>query len=190
MNEPFIDPENNITIKIKYEDNQETKLIGRYSRDVETGERRSPTISFITDYDDSDTNIFNILDIEEKTIFEMIFQKELFNGLRNYPADCRLWKPQNDKLRLFCNSRDMVTGTFNFTKASFTYHDYIVYIETDDHFKSEFTPDSLSFLYYEKQFIDLDNQEDIFFLKFKYDNYARDSLYLYKESTYIPLDNC
>ena len=74
LNEPFIFQENNLIIKIKYDDNQETKIIGRYSYDRETGEARSPTISFVTDYDDTDTNIFNILDIEEKTHFEMIFQ--------------------------------------------------------------------------------------------------------------------
>ena len=42
---PFIDQEKNITIKIKYEDNNETKLIGDGSY----------TISFITDYDDTET---------------------------------------------------------------------------------------------------------------------------------------
>ena len=171
---PFIDQEKNITIKIKYEDNNETKLIGDGSY----------TISFITDYDDTETNIFNISDIEEKTQFEMIFQRDSFgseNGI------CRLWKPQNEKLRLFCWIN--FSGTYSFMNVSFPYNDYIIYIETSDYFLISYSIPR-SFIYYEKQFIDLDIQEDIYYLKFKYDYYLKESLFLYKKSNFIPLDNC
>ena len=60
-----------ILIKVKFEDNNATIIIGEELTDKETGTKILPTIAFITDYDDTQNNFFDISDIEENTHFEI-----------------------------------------------------------------------------------------------------------------------
>ena len=174
---------NEINITIKLEDNDKYILTGEKSI--------LPTISFITDYNDTN-NIFNISDIERKTKFIMNFKENSFGEIKFYPGNCRLWKPMNDKIRLFCHftdSRNVVNGKFNFSKTSFQYNNYTINIESDDYFEAAYTFGSISFLYSDIQYIDLDSEEDTFNIKFKYDYLVSDdeAFYLKGNTVYIPL---
>ena len=90
--------EPNIYIKINLEDNIDTKIIGREQVDPITKNKKFSTVSFLTNFDDTESNLFNISDIE-KTYFEMQFRNQ--DDTSTYAADCRLWKPLNDKIRVF-----------------------------------------------------------------------------------------
>ena len=48
----------------------------------------------------------------------------------------------------------------------------------------------ISFLYSDPQTIDLDQEVESYDLKFKYDLYNKDVLYMYSNRNYIPVDNC
>ena len=61
------------------------------SRDpIKIGEKG--IIYLTTDYNDSERNIFNTSDIEEKTKFKTI----LYNHILSLIIYCRLWKPNNE----------------------------------------------------------------------------------------------
>ena len=57
-------------------------------------------IYFNIDYNNNTRNIFNIPDIEEKTIFETT---AVDNYDKIYNLICHLWESSNEKLKLFCN---------------------------------------------------------------------------------------
>ena len=59
-------------------------------------------IFFVTDYID-EKNIFDISDIEEKTGFNNTILDENNNS---YNVICRLWKPLNENIRIFCKLKD------------------------------------------------------------------------------------
>ena len=184
--------EPNIEIKIKLEDNKEPIIMGEELSDKKTIKEYYPTISFIANYDDTKKNFFNISDIENKS---------LCNNVKFYPTgstynynyfNCRLWKPQNDKLRLFCSSRYSFyeNGNYTFERFSFKYNNFTIILDTEDYFQIIYIPAPLSFLYADKQFIDLDNGEEIYNLKFKYDLYTKEGFYLNAGNNYIPLYDC
>ena len=177
--------EQNILIKVNLEDNKETKLIGEEVIDKETGNITLPTISFVTNYDDTESNIFDISDIESLTSFETKFTGE--DG--NYSASCRLWKPQNEKLRLFCKTKNL-KGSYTFPRVSFNYKGFNIIIKTDDYFKVQSVPTPMSFLYYDNQMFMLDDEQEKYVLKFKFDYYNQEGLALTNGVTYIPLDKC
>ena len=182
--------EQNVYIKIKLEDNNDTLIIGRDQVDSQTQYRTFPTISFVTDYDDTESNIFNISDIEE-THFEIQFKKEEEEGFIIVTANCRLWKPKYEKIRLFCGMNPILNGNITFNKVSFRYNNYTVIIETEDYFNTERVGDLLPFLYYDEQYIDLVDGKEYYSLKFKYDIYIKEGFFLLDGSNYIPLnDDC
>ena len=124
----------------------------------------------------------------------MKFQGELLYEIVTYPVNCRLWKPMYKKLRLFCSYTDFnnaIRGQFNFLKTSFRYNNHIINIESDDYFQGYNSGYSKSFLYSDIQYIDLDSEEDIFNIKFKYDYLVRDdeAFILNRIPVSIPLDD-
>ena len=185
--EVIIEP--NIEIKIKLEDNKDPIIMGEELYDKKTGKQYYTTISFITNYDDTKKNIFNIEDIENRTLSYVKF----YPIGEEYDYDyltCRLWKPKSDKLRLFCSARYLNNGNYTFDRFSFKYNNYTVIIDTEDSFQINYIPEPLSFLYADKQFINLNNGEEIYNLKFKYDLYTKEALYLNAGNNYIPLYDC
>jgi hypothetical protein len=183
--EVIIEP--NIEIKIKLEDNKEPIIMGEELYDRKTGKEYYATMSFITNYDDTKKNIFNIEDIENRTLSRVQFYK--FGSESRY-LSCRLWKPQSDKLRLFCSASYLSSGNYTFNRFSFKYNNFTVIIDTEDSFQINYIPVPLSFLYADKQFIDLNECEEIYNLKFKYDLYTKEGLYLKAGNNYIPLYDC
>ena len=175
--------EPNVFLKVKLEDNKDTIIVGGYIFDRPTYEYTYPVISFITNYDDTEANIFNISDIEE-TSFEIKFKG---GSSYTYYVNCRLWKPESEKIRLFCTLKTYLTGSITFYNTSFIYKNYTVRIETENSFNAKFIIDPISFLYSDKQIIDLDKGEETYSLKFKYNIYYKEPLFLVKDSNYIPL---
>ncbi len=107
-----------LNISILKKNNDYKKIIGSKS-----------TIFFITDYKDNELNIFNSDDIEEKTSFESIVQDDLKN---EYKIACRLWKPKNDYLRIFCSFQSDLNKNAKYiylANDSFIYNDkYNIFI--------------------------------------------------------------
>ena len=180
--------EPSILIQIKYEDNKDIIKIGQ--RIIEEGEIHYQTISLITDFDDTESNIFDISDIENRT---SNYIRIITDNGYNLSWKCRLWKPINGKLRLFCKASYFVytAKSITFERLSFTYNEKNFVLKTDDYFQVKVLNNtSISFLYSDPQTINLDQEVESYDLKFKYDYYNKDVLYLYSNMNYIPVDNC
>ena len=183
----ILEPQN-LTINVNLEDNNKTIIIGNELKDKETGKETLPTISFITDYNDTDSNIFDILDIEEKSLFEIQFKEN--EESYTDKAQCRLWKPKNENIRMFCRAK-FLYGKYTFDEVSFYYKDYNIIIKTEDLFNIKYEPEPINFLYYDKQLINLSEENENYILKFKYDLYIKGGLYIKNENNYILLnDDC
>ena len=179
--------EPSILIQIRYEDNKDIIKIGQTL--TEAGKTNYPTISFITDFDDTKSNIFDISDIEEKTSNKINIMTD--DGYKT-SWKCRLWKPMNGNLRLFCrvDSLTYSAKSITFERLSFTYNKKNFVLKTDDYFQVIRLNTPISFLYSNPQTIDLDKEVESYDLKFKSDVYNKDVLYLYSNRNYIPVDNC
>ena len=173
----------NVIININLEDNNETIIIGNEVKDKETGEETLPTISFITNYNDTEKNIFDISDIEEKSLFQIQFKEN--NESYIDKAQCRLWKPKNENIRMFCRAK-FLYGKYTFDEVSFTYN---IIIKTEHLFNIKYEPEPINFLYYDKQLINLNLRNENYILKFKYDLYIKGGLYLKNENNYILLND-
>ena len=157
--------EPNVYIKVKLEDNIGPLIVGQRMRDEKTGEYINPTMALVTNYDDLEDNIFNTSDIEN-IHFSMDFLNE--NSSDTFLGDCRLWKPENEKIRLFCNFENLYE-LVTFNTSFFKYNDYTVIIDTEDLFKIEIVQGPIPFLYSDKQFIYLNEEQELYSLKFKCD---------------------
>ena len=156
---------------------------------IEVGEKG--TFSFITDYNDN-KNYFNPADIEERTTFKTFFTDKANN--KNCTIKCRLWKPINLNLRLFCRLEEklsyssqeilMINSTFNYGK-------YKVLINFISNLAMMYQYDYYPFLYSDKQIINIDDEKDSYNLKFNIEQYNKDILYI--KGNYLNtkiLDNC
>ena len=162
--------EENIEIKIKQKDNKEAIITGKYG-----------VIYFVTNYNDTEKNIFNINDIEEKTSFNTSF----FAQNNNYDVNCRLWKSITGQIRVFCKFKtlqEFQSETSYLEKSSFLYDKYTITITSEILNTKIFQINELiPFLYADKQIINIYNNEEseqIFNLKFKQENYNNNILIL------------
>ena len=180
--------EKSIIIKVKYEDNKDIITLG--SQLEEAGRYSYPTVPLITDFDDTDTNIFNAYDIEEKTYRNIYL---IINGKGDYRNNFRLSKPKKGKLRMFIEMINFPYNIVNITFEKFSirvYDDLTIIFKTDDSFQIKNINKPISFLYSDPQTIDLDQEVESYDLKFKCDLFNKDVFYLFSGSTYIPVDNC
>ena len=161
----FLNEENNdIIMNIKKEDNKNAIIIGK-----------NGIIAFVTDYKDNDS-LFNE-DVEFNT-------KIKDDSGNEYEVNCRLWKPINDNIRIFCNlNENFANQTQNITlnDTSFEYNGNKISIYSEDYIKIEQYYLDVPFLYGDSQIININNNEQTYELKFKYDLYNRDILYIYGE---------
>ena len=170
---------NAIIIKIKNSDNINMINIG------EKG-----AIAFITDFLDVN-NTFAPSDIEEKTAFTATFS----GNDNSYKADCHLWKPLEDKLRLICKFNDIINSPkIKLNKADFHYNDLNITIFSEDNININQLNSKIAFLYSDKQDINVTDKTDIYEIKFKKEKYNNEILALYKKNNnnkniYISL-NC
>ena len=160
--------DNNIIIRLKKEVNFEPMIIGIKG-----------VLYFITDYYDNEINIFNG---KEDTIS---FDSTLEHTKENeYNATCKFWKPKNDSVRIICNLKQNLKYQSQFVKlnpVSFGFNGYTLDILSSPYIQVNQTSYSLSFLYSDKQEIDINNEKDLYTLKFKKLFYYKEKLILYKE---------
>ena len=177
--------ENNVIIRIKSEDNRNIIKIGYYG-----------TLYLVSNYDDIDSKIFDPTDIEELTRFETYITDK--NTERNYSVYCRLWKPLEEKIRIFCNFKMILYNDYNnitFGDVQFDYKNYTVFILSDDVFIVQQMHYDFPLFYSSKQVISIDNGVDLYKFNFKYDDEFNSfnsitALYIYQGNSYISLDNC
>ena len=140
-------------------------------------------IYFITSYIDTD-NIFDISDIEEKTNFDGVITDNKHN---TYEASCRLWKPINESLRIFCKLKVELRANISmnyFSNVNFTYNNYVIGITSEIlDIQIEQYVYSLPFIYADKQIININNEEEIYELKFKAYSF-RDEFLILKGNKY------
>ena len=149
-------------------------------------------IYLITNYNDTDENIFDADDIEEKTKFITDFY-----DTKDHKANCRLWKPKNDNIRIICELEDnfrIKNGQniyINMKDAKFRYNNITISIKSKmENIVINQLISDFSFLYSDKQIIDMDNKTDIYYLNFIKGNYDNMSLYLYKNKLQSVKLNC
>ena len=158
-----------------------------YKEKIIIGENRISY--FITKYNDNELNIFNSSDIEDKTKFETIIS----DREKSYIANCRLWKPNNDNLRIICKANNFFAnrGYFTIEQVSFIYNEYIINISFGSEFDYGIKNYKIPFLYSERQIIEIKDEIECYNLKFKIEEYDNEILYLYGEvNNSLILDNC
>ena len=181
-------PENIIEIYVNDEDNQDYKIIGKNN-----------ILSFVTNYTD-ERNIFNIDDIEEKTHFNTTISLNQYNDGIYFKVTCRLWKPKNDKIRLLCKLNESIGINFiKINNALFSYKEYKIAIISTMSYQTQGvkTSRNIPFIYSDKQEINIEENKQFYELKFKFEEYNNDVLYLqrkvFKYDPYLSefiFDNC
>ena len=153
-----------IIIKI-LDNNNETQNIGQKG-----------FVSFDTDFIDNE-QIFDITNIEKETSNKMTF-----SGIyKDYQANCRLWKLKSAELKLICNFEENIdTQKIKLNKFSFTYKGkkFILYCQNVLYINQ--LNSSVSFLYSDKQEINMDDNTPEYNLIFKKELYNNEVLILYK----------
>ena len=171
--------------------NEEININIIYKPQIYFGEKGY--IYFQTDYNDKETGVFDVSDIDEQIQFNIsiitIEDSEIHN------ITCKLFKPTNDNLKLICKINDI---SYNWhcnaymNKQSFIYNNYIVNI-MPPLLNNTFYLDKknqLPFLYSDEQIINIEDWEQDYELKFNMEEYNDELLYLFSNDAYIHLDKC
>ena len=168
-----------VKLLIKEEDNKDPIQIGQ-----------NGTFYFITNYIDTE-NVFNPSDIEEKTLFKGKILES--NGFVYY-ANCRLWKPIHDKLVIMCNLNDNFINNnqkIKLNKVDIEYDEYKIGIFSEAFVQINQLDNVIPFIYSSQQNINIIDNEEIYELKFKYDSYNNDILYIHgNQVNYVILEKC
>ena len=174
--------DNDIVINIPKKENQGRRDIGDEG-----------TLDYITDYNDSENNIFDSFDIEEKTTFQTSFIEEKSGN--NYKISCRLWKPNYGNLRIFCKLKESLKDNDDYhikiNNYNFNYGKYNIFINFDLNrlwfFQLKYAP----FLYSDEQIINIEDEKDFYNLKFNIESYDNEMLYIGgKSGNRKMLNNC
>ena len=173
--------ENITDIYIKPEDNPRTKYIGYEG-----------TVNFVLDFNDTITNIFNSSDIEEKTIFNTTINVD---NSTIVDVNCKLWKPIDEKLNMFCKLRSNLTfgeHSFNLNSNSFKYNNKIFNIIQNGGLSLSQLNETLPFLYSSKQVLNINENTNIYYLTFKIGDYHNEPLMIPVDKFFsiILLDEC
>ena len=171
-------PPEKLIMNIKEEDNKKIRDIGKRG-----------TLEILTDYNDTETNIFNNSIIEHYT-----FDNTMIGNDNNiYNVQCRLWKSNTGMIKLFCKlARDLINPTqfLKFSDTEFIFKKYTFNIKNNCNIPVNQIIEFIPFIYSEKQVINLDNA-DILSFKFKYDYYSNETLFLFDNKFKIAnFDDC
>ena len=163
-----------IIINIKKEDNKNIIKIGNKG-----------TLALITNFYD-EHNIFDSSDIEENTKF-----KAEFIGNKNYEANCRLWKPKNEKIRMICKfNENLETNNIKLNRVTSEYKGKKFSIYSEESFEVEQLQSDISFLYSDKQEINIENDKDSYDIIFKKDVYYNEPLILFNNKMKMIVLGC
>ena len=186
-NAPLIDvslniqDENDTIFYIDYDDNAYKKNKIGYKG----------VINLVINYNDNETNFFNASDIEEKTAFNTSI---LIDNNSTYNVICKLWKPIDEKLNMFCKFNEILDfgwHHFNINPSSFNYNGkkYNIITRTNSLILQQYN-ESIPFLYSGKQILKINDNIDTYYLKYKIVEYHNETLFVLSNNNYIILDNC
>ena len=164
-------PENILEIYINENNNYRVEVIGK-----------NGFFSLTTNYTD-DKDIFDISDIEEKTKFNTTISSYYSIGL-NYNVNCRIWKPKNDKIRLFCKLNEEIGQAYiKLNSAVFSYKKYTIAIISKMSYDIQLylTRQKVPSLYSDKQEINIEEDKQYYELKFKIEEYNNEVLFLQRK---------
>ena len=178
----FRDITGSIEIKVKYPQNGNIYMgLGK-------------NFYFDTEFNDTETNYFNASDIEEKTSYKTYISVSQHPFYDSYETTCRLWKPKIDNLKLLCKITDRYfygTGKYGLDSSKIFYKSYEIIINsTTPLFKINYQDFHIPFLYADEQTIQIEEGKNYFELKFKFEEYNNENLYLYSNDVYLYLNNC
>lgn len=176
-------PNSLVEIPINYEDNKNLIYIGDKG-----------LLYFKTNYSDDVANIFDASDIEEKTTFVTT----LHSYNTHNKINCRLWKPLNEKLWLFCKLNESLKNEIEYLQqinaAVFHYKGFtfaVVFHFSNRNIIVNTLNVSVPFLYSDKQIIDIKEEIDSYDLKFHIGIYKKEPLCLsLDEMKNIILQDC
>ena len=135
---------------------------------------------FSTNYIDS-ANIFNNLESNELS-FPLKFSNN--KNDKNIDGNCNLWEPDNDFMRLICKLNDKFENEEQIIYLNdnwFNFNDYKIFFYTfDEYLIVRQLNSKISFLYSDKQELNINNYIDSYTLKFKKIFYYNEKLILYK----------
>ena len=149
-------------------------------------------IYFLTDYNDTKRNIFNLSDIEERSKFNTKIKDD---NQTEYNVSCRLWKPINDYIRIICKMDEKLEKVDNniilLNPVQIEYKNYNIEINQKTYVQVKQFDYSIPFLYSSNQNIEIKDYINSYILKFKYESYNNEVVFIYSQSyNYAILDNC
>jgi hypothetical protein len=175
-------PESNeITLSIYEMNNKNHIKIGNDKR----------VFAFISNYNDKERNIFdNNTNINfTGELRDIYYEKIIF-----YNVTCRLWKPDDDYMRIICEMNKNLNHTPEFlylNRTSFSYKNYTIFIEQEQTLIFKQYNEIIPFLYSDKQIINIYDNIPSYELKFKSEAFNGNTLYIYgSNNNYAILDNC
>ena len=143
--------------------------------EINIGQNR--VIILETEYNDNDNevNIFNINDIQLMTEF-----KGIFSGIdKNYEANCRLWKPKCENIRIICKfNTDIISGKYKFQESLINYKEQAIILLSKSDININKLDLNLAVLYSDQQELNI-TDKDYYTLNFRKEAYNKEYLLLY-----------
>ena len=183
MVSPLLYSEKNITLRIQYMNNNQK--VGP-----------NGIIYFIAYYDDDETKIFDASDLDEKTSFSTIIKVDY----SNYDAECRLWNPRNKNIVVLCDINQSLNINYYYidiyknaklNNSLIEYNGYKIYIVSDTSIRIGYYKYDIPFLYSNKQSIDINDEMELYYLKFKIMSYNNEIIFINGEAkNAMVLDRC
>ena len=163
-----------IEIGVEDEDNQDIIKLGK-----------NGFLYLVTNYND------NVKLFEKQIKFTLVFSD---SNETEYQGDCEFWKPKDENVRIFCqmkNDFNLGEQIINFKTISIIQRIYNISIYCNaTNIRVKQLDSSVSFLYNDKQEIDLNKDSPTPYIKLQKKFYDKHSLYLYQNNLrYIKL-NC
>jgi hypothetical protein len=145
------------------------------------------TVVLSTDY--SGPEIFDDIDIEEKTKFEAIVE-DIYNN-KKYKIYCRL---RNSKYKtILCSVEETIpSGEYNvkFNNTKFNYNGFEVIVNGNDKYYFQKLDKYLMDIDGDDQTINVEEGKNFYEIKFKIRSYNQERLFLMKEQGIFYLDKC
>ena len=117
-------------------------------------------------------NDLDIIDTEKKTYFEVAISEK-------YKVNCGLWRQENRNFLVFCNIDESIPEgeySLNLDGLSFKYKEYIITLKASQLFTFKKSNIKTIDLYSDKQTIILEENKEIYDLKFKIVSYNNETL--------------
>ena len=171
--------DNKIFLRIKKENSLNIIIIGKKG-----------ILYFTINYNDYQRNIFEINHIKE-----ISFKSSIIDENKNeYEVNCRLWKPINERVKIFCDLKDTLKCSeqnITLRQVSFNYNDYIINVIQEEYLEVEQFNYEISFLYSSQYTIYLYDENEFYDFRFNIEEYYNEILFNYGQANnYAILDNC